>query len=1087
MPKPEDQRASGFGPIRSRRGKGRGRIDRQFRERYQPYQLRVPSRVVLPRGPGNPRVHLHGFGMPVSPTYSTLAEAPESEYPLEDDPTESEESYKTSASDSEYPLQDDHASVSSVVAEASNSEYRFEDDPTESEESYKTAASDSEYPLQDGRAYSVSSVVAEASDSEYPPQDDPTDSTVSSPKVDSDLGHFSDQEDAFSGSFYSAQGDSFSITDPEARPASFNRQFGQEYPCTPSPTATAATDSDQPSEEEDFNSLPESPQSFAPPTTVGPVIAEQEIILPSIEFDQDVMGTRSSQGLNSPTGSRPKLLPQTRANREKRAREKQTQQRLVQALEKEALEKEAFAKEAQEDLQVIERLDSLEMFETLEGEDTKVDLPLMKSPSPSPRARSLGPRMNEVVIDYLAKKGYSRTEAMLRMESANQEIDGRPLPQLGEDSRPKTRQGFDLFKNWVEENLDLYKVGLQQTFRDCLLITSQPELRRVLWPLFVYSFFNMVTSFYPQDAKSFFEANKNMFLPEHTDDIRHFEPISLPEHLQDNSIATLYRTNKYRVVLSNPAYTNLLQFLESKDKEGGSVMNAILSSYCSVKTLDRAADDRFSFAAMLSQIGAGQTFPAEDEGIPGHHPGSAYTGDNPAMAGTLPRLRLGKMPMEPTLEEDVRAELAEEDQKQAPPPGRNTLTQEFEEMIKKEEEDEAPSRTDIPFPESTARDVHVEVKRVMEHRDRFEIKGRTGGVGPGVSVCMFTFHNTFDNINCMDVSDDNSLIAAGFQQSYIRVWSVDGKPIPKSGPEFADMPESNSHRLIGHSGAVYAVAFPPCSSIRDEVSEHDRVHTGARWLLSSAADKTIRLWSLDTWQCMVIYKGHDGPVWDLRWGPFGHYFVSGSNDRTARLWVSDHIRQQRIFVGHDQDADCVCFHPNSAYVFTASSDHTVRMWAITTGNAVRMFTGHTGNITAMECSRDGKLLASADDQGTIILWDLAPGRLLKRMRGHGKGGIWSLSWSVESTVIVSGGADGTVRVWDVAGPQEGQGRIVGEGGAGAKIDAGPTPAGQNKKKKAKETVVTSDQISAFPTKKTPVYKVKFTNMNLVLACGAYLP
>lgn len=65
---------------------------------------------------------------------------------------------------------------------------------------------------------------------------------------------------------------------------------------------------------------------------------------------------------------------------------------------------------------------------------------------------------------------------MLRMESANQEIDGRPLPQLGEDSRPKTRQGFgmlkiapsslyptdvkkDLLKNWVEENLDLYKVS----------------------------------------------------------------------------------------------------------------------------------------------------------------------------------------------------------------------------------------------------------------------------------------------------------------------------------------------------------------------------------------------------------------------------------------------------------------------------------------------------------------------------------------------------------------------------------------------------------------------------------------------------
>ncbi|KAJ5498705.1 TFIID subunit WD40-associated region [Penicillium expansum] len=675
---------------------------------------------------------------------------------------------------------------------------------------------------------------------------------------------------------------------------------------------------------------------------------------------------------------------------------------------------------------------------------TTADVTPAQSVQRPPIAKSLQPltveetrAREQAVIDYLAKKGYSRTEAMLRMESANQEIDGRPLPQLGEDSRPKTRQGFDLLKNWVEENLDLYK----------------PELRRVLWPLFVYSFFNMVTSFYPQDAKSFFETNKNMFLPEHTDDVRHFEPISLPEHLQDNSVAKLYRNNKYRVVLSNPAYTNLLQFLESKDKEGGSVMNAILSSFCSVKTLDRAADDRFSFAAMLNQISADQTFPAEDEGIPGHHPGSAYTGDNPAMAGTLPRLKLGRLPMEQLLEEDVRAELAEEDAKQPPAAGRNTLIQEFEQMIKNEDDDEAPNRADLPFPQSTARDVQIEVKKVMEHRDRFEIKARTGGVGPGLSVCMFTFHNTYDGVTCMDFSDDSQVVAVGFQQSYIRIWSLDGTNIQAADPDLDNSPPASSRRLIGHAGPVTAVAFQP-------------------------------------WQCMVVYKGHDRPVWDLSWGPFSHYFVSGGSDRTARLWVSDQIRQQRIFVGHDHDVDVVCFHPNSAYIFTASSDHTVRMWAVSTGNAVRMFTGHTGSITAMECSRDGKLLASADDQGCIILWDLAPGRLLKRMRGHGKGGIWSVSWSVESTVLVSGGADGTVRVWDVAGSQETTqgGRIIGETGTGTRLDAAANPStSQTKKKKGKDVVVTADQISAFPTKKSPVYKVKFTNMNLVVAGGAYLP
>ena len=95
------------------------------------------------------------------------------------------------------------------------------------------------------------------------------------------------------------------------------------------------------------------------------------------------------------------------------------------------------------------------------------------------------------------------------------------------------------------------------------------------------------------------------------------------------------------------------------------------------------------------------------------------------------------------------------------------------------------------------------------------------------------------------------------------------------------------------------------------------------------------------------------------------------------------------------------------------------MWAVSNGNCVRMFTGHTSMITALECSKNGKVLASADDTGVILLWDLGPGRLLKKMRGHGKGGIWSMSWSAESTVLVlSGGADCTVRSWDVTGPSQ---------------------------------------------------------------------
>lgn len=38
------------------------------------------------------------------------------------------------------------------------------------------------------------------------------------------------------------------------------------------------------------------------------------------------------------------------------------------------------------------------------------------------------------VIEYLSKKGYNRTEAMLRVESAAQDAEGRPPPARVEDT-----------------------------------------------------------------------------------------------------------------------------------------------------------------------------------------------------------------------------------------------------------------------------------------------------------------------------------------------------------------------------------------------------------------------------------------------------------------------------------------------------------------------------------------------------------------------------------------------------------------------------------------------------------------------------
>lgn len=331
------------------------------------------------------------------------------------------------------------------------------------------------------------------------------------------------------------------------------------------------------------------------------------------------------------------------------------------------------------------------------------------------------------VLEYLAKKGYNRTEAMLRKESANQDSEGRPIVSRAEEAGGDMYdRAYTLILSWTEKALDIYK----------------GELGRLLWPIFVHAFLSLAVDHYPKHAQTFFNAYSERFQKEHQDDLRALKNITLPEHVQNNQVAQLYRTQRYRITLTQSAFSTFVQFLEANDTEGGSVILNLVHTHLDVKVRDRATIGQERSLARIMAATDGFDAPAEDEGIPGHNPGSANTDIN--APPVLTKLQLAPMPLEPDLMEDVKAELQDHDAANPPPPGRNTLLEEFEQRIKQEPNDDAPSRDGIPFPPSLARDVAMEVQRIKENRDRFKIEGRTDGVGPGVSVTMFTFHNTFD-------------------------------------------------------------------------------------------------------------------------------------------------------------------------------------------------------------------------------------------------------------------------------------------------------------------------------------------------------
>ena len=75
-------------------------------------------------------------------------------------------------------------------------------------------------------------------------------------------------------------------------------------------------------------------------------------------------------------------------------------------------------------------------------------------------------------------------------------------------------------------------------------------------------------------------------------------------------------------------------------------------------------------------------------------------------------------------------------------------------------------------------------------------------------------------------------------------------------------------------------------------------------------------------------------------------------------------------------------------------------------------TGHTGKVHSVALSADGATAVSGGADGTVQVWDLATSSQPITLTGH-TGHVYSVALTADGATAVSGGADGTVRVWDL--------------------------------------------------------------------------
>ena len=203
----------------------------------------------------------------------------------------------------------------------------------------------------------------------------------------------------------------------------------------------------------------------------------------------------------------------------------------------------------------------------------------------------------------------------------------------------------------------------------------------------------------------------------------------------------------------------------------------------------------------------------------------------------------------------------------------------------------------------------------------------------------------------------------------IHVWE---RPSPSNGGNRRQNWEKCAV-LIGHPKGIRTLAFSP---------------DGKR-LASISIDRIALLWDVDAGEQIAEMDLPRPPSQGKRRGrytdvgvafsPFGDIIAGGHRGDTVLWDATDGKTVMTIPQPEEsQRAIALCFSPCGEYLASGAwwqgglQKVPIRLWKVATGENVATFWGHTTDVQGFAFSQDGTLLVSGGYDGVIYLWDLKP-------------------------------------------------------------------------------------------------------------------
>ena len=122
----------------------------------------------------------------------------------------------------------------------------------------------------------------------------------------------------------------------------------------------------------------------------------------------------------------------------------------------------------------------------------------------------------------------------------------------------------------------------------------------------------------------------------------------------------------------------------------------------------------------------------------------------------------------------------------------------------------------------------------------------------------------------------------------------------------------------------------------------------------------------------------------------------------------------KTFAGHEGVIFRIRFHNDQQRMLSVSDDRSIRMWSLSAETCLHVFYGHVARVwDAQFTVSPGTLqehVVSVGEDAACIVWS-PTGNIERKFTGHRGKSIWSMH--VVDDVIVTGGGDGAVRLWNI--------------------------------------------------------------------------